>query len=297
MSSPAGNTSDPEGLPLPRHNPLGLQRSKELAKEFYAADSQLNADERKQLARLFYSKTAFWPFLSLPVCYGFIMAPNWLQRAKLIKPRKSWRYWQVALGLAGVFVGLNFASNVATSVQSSKLADKPNALHAYRILAPYPAQIGSNYYQLTARRPDMTMQNPEDIDWSKESLFPLFLIFSRRNLNEARKNADKIRQRSEGSPLPSLEPTNTSWDKVLKGQSHVGSQSSAKSDTTPQPRSQPASASVAQAQFDSLIENAKPNTEEEELMSDQTAFDDLIDREREGTSPQDDFSESEKRWS
>lgn len=283
MSNPTGNTLPTGGKP-PAYYSVAEQRSIQLAKDFYSADKQLDAGERKQLARLFYNKATYWPFLSLPVCYGFITAPNWLQRVKLVKPRPSWRYWQVALGFAGIFVGLGFASSVATSVQSKTLGDQPNMLNAYRILAPYPAQLGSRYYQLTSQRPDLAMQDPEKIDWSKEILFPMILIFSRNNIHAAKEQVEKLQERRSGmAPKSSSEPTHSSWDKVIERGSAPKSPSPVKTED--------------QLQFDKFVENTKPDTYERELTNDQKAFDQLVEREREGETLQDDFSESEKRWS
>lgn len=212
-----------------KHDPELMAKSRQQAEEFYKWDKQLTQGDRAQLSSYFWQKIGIFPILGLPVVVGFIMAPNILKKRGILNSNKRYRLVQVGLGFLGLGVGFNLSNGISSLIHMRLLKDNEPAKEAYNVLRMYPPQLGSRYFGMTARSPDFAFQDPSQIDWSSNPLFPIILVMNKQIIDKVKSaeherkerykamQEDRVQQainsRSIGSASGAL--TGTSWDNVI----------------------------------------------------------------------------------
>lgn len=214
----------------PQHDPKLLNKSIEYANKFYSYDSKLEPADRRRLGSYFSTRMFLAPVFSIPVACGFIMLPNVLKRRNIFfNPQKRYFFTQVFLGFTGLGVGQNLGAGVISVYQRRKLQDNETALGAYNTLSIFPSQLGSQYFRASAQNEHFKMKDPSTIDWSKNPLFPLYLVVNKDLISEVhnvreeqyetyRKHQIEQREQAIASRAgpPPTELTGTSWDKIIE---------------------------------------------------------------------------------
>lgn len=289
--------------PVIQHDPFLKSRSLKEAHSFYDADSKLSQDERRRLCNAFWGLYTWVPFLGLPLIYVGIKLPTYLQKAKLLDAKKKYRGFQFSAAFISVFAASYVARTIGHQIFATKLSNDPNMQTCWRILGRYPTQLGYRYYTMTSRHPELAMPSPETIDWDRNSLFPMYLIMNRQVMDSMIEQREQRMRRIAGPYQPEEEYSGSSWDKVRKGSNSPSETSAGTEDpfdsfdggdscsqlSDEDPYGRMRVAKITNITGDSPIKVGA---------LDQDEFNRVLDQEREGTSGlQDDFTESEKRWS
>lgn len=322
----SGNVGPPMQR-FPRHDPELMAKSRQQAEEFYKWDRQLTQADRSRLSSYFWQKIGVFPILGLPVVIGFIMAPNILKKRGIINPKKRYRLVQFGLGFLGLGVGFNLSSGVSSMIHLRLLKDNEPAKNAYNVLRKYPPQLGSRYFGMTAKSPDLALQDPSRIDWSSNPLFPIILVMNKQIIDKVKSaehdRAEKYKAmqenrtqqaiQSRSSSPGSVASTGTSWDNVIS-QNRQESQNThnnreedyeefgfpsafynpATGDkpTTPSNTRSPPPPRFSQP---STPLSVPSYTGSDELREEQRKFDEMLEKER-LESLKDDFSDTDKKW-
>lgn len=175
----------PDSLPVNHNREVEikiLQRSKELARQFYEVDHNLTAQERQRLSSAFKFKSALVPVAGLVSCFGGIIMPRYLQgRGIALVGKRIWGL-QVFSGYFGLLVGEAIADRLYDRMAASGLDDAPNAAKSYRMLSRYPSRVASTYYERTSKDAKWIMKDPDQIDFTRVPQFPLNLVIHREQI-------------------------------------------------------------------------------------------------------------------
>lgn len=179
-----------------------FQASFKLAREFYNADQKLSPTDRKKLSSAFNAPLIADPLFSLPALYAGIKAPQWLQKLGYLDKNKSTRGLSVFLGFGCLLFGGSIGSIIGYWYGDLSLSSIPSAQKIFRILLPYPPQIGRSYYGETAKDSSKIMPNPDTINWNRELIFPYNLALHIRSQNPQQSQAPPMGPR----PIPGPQP-------------------------------------------------------------------------------------------
>lgn len=294
-----------------------VQNNLKAAERFYSVDHELTTSQRKELAECFRNQLSAVPFGSMPGLIAGIGAPYYGIKYGYIKVRSP-RFIQVFGGFFGLMIGSRIAIYISRQRSLQRLEESSsNAATAFKILYPFPPQIGIAYYNRTAKDAGEIMKDPAVIDWSKELQFPLNLAIHPEELQRRRQQ----QMTGRPVPVPHRKPEGDTGLFPMSSSNDVGTpietfEWSTQSDDGPQFSQENApsgsswdriramgargtqSPQVASREDDVFsVLPARPSRQPEEMTSDQNEFDRELELERKGYGVKDDFTSSEKKWS
>ncbi|CAN6634548.1 hypothetical protein TRVA0_014S02520 [Trichomonascus vanleenenianus] len=282
------------------------------AEEFYKYDHDLSTDSRLRLSDAFRIQQWGIPTGALTGLFFGIMAPRLAAKYKYInRPVTATRLLSALFGLPGFIIGGRIGYVSMYKRNLAQFDEGSNSQKAFDLLAHYPPQIGFVYYRTTARDESFIMKDPAAIDWKKEPPFPMNLVRNTmmaqrthniQNRPVQRPHEDQWGNREE--PDTQSEGSSSSWDKIRENQSESSSNSwdsirkTSSSSPSPLPLQTDRPGSLTPAPPPPALSGPptinRPRTSWDD--SDQEEFDEEVERERLGYGTNDDFSESEKKW-
>lgn len=311
-----------------------FQASFKLAREFYNADQQLSPSDRKKLSSAFNAPLIADPLFSLPALYAGIKSPQWLQKLGYLDKNRSTRGLSVFLGFGCLIFGGSVGSIIGYWYGDFSLSSVPSAQKTFRILLPYPPQIGRSYYGETAKDSSKIMPDPDTINWNRELIFPYNLALHIRSQNAQQSQSPMgprpipgpqpiPRSSSTAPPIPVSSQQGGQRDEFYDGSVTEGSESDDpfENEENKQPEQQQYQSSwdrirQQNGQGGQNNQNRAPSSfstggfkapsdvpqlpryshDENDQQESQVEFDHELDLERSGQGLSDDFSESEKKW-
>lgn len=155
-----------------------------MARKFYAADSKLTTEDRKEMYQSIWRSWAVRPLGGLALAWAGIMTPIWLKRSGRMNPKRQTRGLQVTLGFGGLFFGQGITAAIGYNYYYYKFQKKnSNMAVAWGMLGLVPSRLPARYYELTSKDPRYIMKDPDTIDWRTEVRFPLNLVAHRDNMS------------------------------------------------------------------------------------------------------------------
>lgn len=329
MSDNPGGQNDPNCKKTGFRGPFDMnkERAIEAARKFYAADSKLTTEERKEMSQSLWRSWAIRPIGGLAFAIAGMAAPNWLKRTGRMNPKRKTGPLQFFLGLGGLFLGQGVTAAVGYNYYYQKFSRKnPNQAIAWGMMGFVPSRLPARYYELTSRDPRYIMKDPDTIDWNTEVMFPLNLVAHRDNQSNIHvlgdRRAGEIRpvsstygqlptepgQPTERDGFLSQPPQPPQPPQYQQSQQSQQAQRTSKSGSSwdrvrggsslpPSPPADqgwlpPPLPDVPQQEFTGL-QSEKPKNELEE---EQAKFDEMVEKARTGAGVGDDFTETEKKW-
>lgn len=321
MSSNVNGQEDPNckkgGFPGPFA--MNKERAIEAARKFYAADSKLTTEDRREMYTSLWRSWAARPVGGLAFAIAGMMAPNWLKRTGRMNPKRNTGALQFFLGLGGLFFGQGITAAVGYNYYYQKFARKnSNQATAWAMMGFVPSRLPARYYELTSKDPRYIMKDPDTIDWNTEVMFPLNLVAHRDSQSHLQVLGDRkpgeIRpasstygqlptepgqttERDSFLSQPPQQPpqqqqqqsrkTGSSWDSVRSGNVNAAPSPPADQGWAP-PLLPETPIQSSQGQ-----QNNEPKSE---LEKEQERFDKMVEQARTGAGVGDDFTETEKKW-